>query len=442
MYDVIVAGAGPQGTLASFFCAQKGLKTLLLERGRVPGEKCTQAMEIGERRRTGEPPVTELFNEVIKEIPHLSSPFSQRFAKHYVDENNEVIYSYSFKVPQRQRKLYSFNISDLVKGFADKAVEAGVELRTSTATVDLLWKNQKVSGIITDRGEEIPAHITIAADGFISTLARKAGLVNQRSLNEVVYGYSETFVMQKKEWENTLDGTRHTFLGPTVAPRSSPIVTHPSWNEDTYYIQICVLSLLPQLRHNPKWYMENLKRVKTVKTLLKPAQGFPDKPLQTSATTFTPTRPLKKMYTDGLLVIGDAAGIPGVTAPASFYAAELTAMAIKTGDCTETMLKNYQKRFEESRHGKLIRRKAIAGRVAGRARMDLPADKKVRNMYLSGYNFKPFIRYPRSCEAAIKLLSWYHAYRPIIHEQTSEFLEWLKKNWESYEKNRTFTTEQ
>jgi flavin-dependent dehydrogenase len=398
-------------------------------------------MEISERPRTGEAPVTEFFRAVINEIPHFPSPFGGRFAKHYVDENNEVVYSYAFKVPRRKRTLYGFNISEFVQKASEKAVEAGVELRTATAAIDLLWKNRQVGGVLTDNGEEIPAHITIAADGFISTLARKAGLVKKRSLNEIVYGYSETFPMKKDEWEKTFYGTRHTFLGPTVAPRSSPIITHPSKQKNTYYVQVCVLALLPHLRHNPKWYMQNLKQLRIVTALLDAAQGFPDRPLQTSATTFTPTQTLKKMYTNGLLVIGDAAGIPGVTAPAALYAAELAARAIKTRNYSETMLREYQQRFEESRHGELIRRKGIAGRVAGRARIDLPADKRVNNMYLSGYNFKPFIRFPRACEAAIKLLSWYHAYRPIIQEQTSDFLEWLRKNWKSYEETRSFTTE-
>jgi flavin-dependent dehydrogenase len=38
-YDVVVAGAGPAGSVAAKLCADKGLKTLILEMGREPGEK-------------------------------------------------------------------------------------------------------------------------------------------------------------------------------------------------------------------------------------------------------------------------------------------------------------------------------------------------------------------------------------------------------------------
>lgn len=38
-YDLIVVGAGPGGSTAAKFAAEKGLKVLLLERARTPGEK-------------------------------------------------------------------------------------------------------------------------------------------------------------------------------------------------------------------------------------------------------------------------------------------------------------------------------------------------------------------------------------------------------------------
>ena len=38
-YDVIVVGGGPGGAIAGKIAAENGLKTIVFERGRVPGEK-------------------------------------------------------------------------------------------------------------------------------------------------------------------------------------------------------------------------------------------------------------------------------------------------------------------------------------------------------------------------------------------------------------------
>ena len=38
-YDVIVVGAGPGGSTAARFCAQAGLKTLLIEKEKMPRYK-------------------------------------------------------------------------------------------------------------------------------------------------------------------------------------------------------------------------------------------------------------------------------------------------------------------------------------------------------------------------------------------------------------------
>jgi len=52
MYDVIVAGAGPAGSTAARLCAEHGLRTLLLEKERIPREKpCARGRRAPRRRR-------------------------------------------------------------------------------------------------------------------------------------------------------------------------------------------------------------------------------------------------------------------------------------------------------------------------------------------------------------------------------------------------------
>ena len=54
MYDVIVAGAGPAGSTAARLCAEHGLRTLLLEKERIPREKpCAGGLSIAASRELG-----------------------------------------------------------------------------------------------------------------------------------------------------------------------------------------------------------------------------------------------------------------------------------------------------------------------------------------------------------------------------------------------------
>ena len=47
-YDIIIIGAGPGGAVAAKRCAEYGLKTLLLEKKKIPRDKCCSGMVMGE----------------------------------------------------------------------------------------------------------------------------------------------------------------------------------------------------------------------------------------------------------------------------------------------------------------------------------------------------------------------------------------------------------
>ncbi len=45
IYDVIIVGAGSNGSTAAYFLAKEGFKVLILEAGNTPGDKCHGATE-------------------------------------------------------------------------------------------------------------------------------------------------------------------------------------------------------------------------------------------------------------------------------------------------------------------------------------------------------------------------------------------------------------
>jgi flavin-dependent dehydrogenase len=62
MYDVVVVGAGPAGSTAAKCCAEKGLKTLIVEKRQLPRDKVCSGMIMG-------PVAHALLKEIFGELP-------------------------------------------------------------------------------------------------------------------------------------------------------------------------------------------------------------------------------------------------------------------------------------------------------------------------------------------------------------------------------------
>ena len=88
-YDVVIVGAGSNGLTAGYFIAKQGFKTLILERGRVAGEKCqgpTEFPALGQFK--SDPKLYDLMASVLKEVPYIKNE-SITFSEIY--NNNKII---------------------------------------------------------------------------------------------------------------------------------------------------------------------------------------------------------------------------------------------------------------------------------------------------------------------------------------------------------------
>src|SRR5665648_80506 len=65
MYEVVVVGAGPGGSTAAKRCAEHGLRTLVLEKKRLPRDKVCSGLLLGRLARNL---ITEEFGPVPEEI--------------------------------------------------------------------------------------------------------------------------------------------------------------------------------------------------------------------------------------------------------------------------------------------------------------------------------------------------------------------------------------
>ena len=160
MYDVVVVGAGPGGSVAAKRCAQHGLKTLLLERRRLPRDKVCSGMIMSHLAQTLiEKEFGQIPDEILTTPPYLSG-----LVLHLVGMGSRRI---EHKMPIAWRR-------DLDHWMNHKAQEAGVELWDGTSVTGIIEKGDGYVVILKVGKEEqsVKARYVIGADGATSLLRK------------------------------------------------------------------------------------------------------------------------------------------------------------------------------------------------------------------------------------------------------------------------------
>lgn len=353
-FDVIVVGAGPAGTTAAYVLAKAGAEVLLVERGSYPGAKNV----FGGILYT--PVLNRLIPNFWEEAP------IERYIKgiqiFLISEKNAVhigVESEEYNQPPYNNSFTVYR-SKFDSWYAQKAQDAGAMLITNTVVDDLLWDGNKVVGVKA-RGEEgdVYADVVILADGVNSLLAKKAGLRKELKPRQVSLGMKEVIELPREVIEERFHLSGHEGVELKYMAGDA---TKGIWGGGNIYTNLETLSLVTWLSVEPLTVsqyktpemMERFKEhpfvreyIKGGKTIEYQAHLAPD-----GGYDFTP-----KYYTNGLLVVGDAARFLNASihyegtnfAMASGESAAKTVIeAKKKGDYSERSLSYYQKLLNES----------------------------------------------------------------------------------------------
>ena len=151
-YDVIVVGAGPGGSAAALTLARKGVKVLLIERTKAPGEgnvsggvlygdftKGYGLMDLLPDFESEAPLERKVLSH---EVDILSAPDQRAgsYRRYRLDGNSILAKLGLFTVEIATGHNYTVTRSEFDPWFAQKAVAAGAELMVETT----------VSGLLTD----------------------------------------------------------------------------------------------------------------------------------------------------------------------------------------------------------------------------------------------------------------------------------------------------
>jgi electron transfer flavoprotein-quinone oxidoreductase len=347
-YDVLIVGGSFGGLAAGKEAAEKGLKTLIVERGREVGDKILSGCGI--------PPW------IFLEMPWLAEAPVQRWVgtgcNHHI-EGGDVHVSVTLAVPFTLPFIYC---KAFLTWMAEEAEKAGAELRTSTVSSSVIKEKGQVRGIITEDGTEIRSDVVIAADGMWSMTATKCGLRRKLQPDNILHLVAYDMVMpSKEELEEALGGSVfHVFWDPTreIFPEHFVYLGIFPYEKSFHLEGGTSLTYLGREGRNYDklyrsffelpWYRARFAKAKLRSRMWRPYPTFEG--LQGIL------RGHDRTYGNGIMVVGDAAGFMSTASSAGIpqallsgkMAAEVAAEAVSKGDASKDTLKQYEEKWRNS----------------------------------------------------------------------------------------------
>jgi len=329
-YDVVVAGAGPAGSTAAKYLAEKGIPVVLIDKAEFPREK---------------PCGGSLPTRVQKRFPYIK-PFIDSVSYGSITYSSSLRY----KLDLIREKPLLMNVlrKDFDYGLVNLAVKAGATFLGGKTIIDVSIKQNNAS-VLLDDGQTIETEAVIGCDGTRSVVADKTNL--SKKLETLCIALVQEQPLTPKQLDKYFTKKRlvHLFIKAQgiagygwIFPKKNcinigigefqsaiPKSKSKTSLKETYEAFIAVLKekgLLPK-----DFLVENLK------------------------SAILPIFPLENTYRDRVILCGDAAGfINPITGEGIYYAmvsgqiaATVIADGLKAKDLRKQFLSRYQVLWNE-----------------------------------------------------------------------------------------------
>lgn len=319
--DIVVVGGGPCGSYSAYTAAKLGAEVTVCEEHEEIGvpKHCSGHLNISSLKRLGlHIPRGVVENEIRGAVFH--SPSGKEFV-----------------LRRRAPVTYVVNRELFDKHLTDLAIKSGVQYRLKSRVKSLLFDSGSVTGVALERsGERLKANAVIDAEGCSSSLLKKTGLQGLKS-SMMVRGI-------QAEVDGVEGVTRdmvEMYLGRKVAPSFFAWII-PTKDASA---KVGLATITGDPRKFLRRFMEK-HPVASEKLKKSRVTGLSLHPIPLGG-------PLSKTYSNGFLVVGDAASqvkpttgggvIFGLTC--SRVAGEVAYEAVKNRDFSETFLSRYQSRW-------------------------------------------------------------------------------------------------
>src|SRR3989304_5175715 len=339
-FDAIIVGAGPGGCAAAYSLAKMGFNVLIVERGKYPGAKNVMGGRMYAHA------LNRLIPEFWKEAPVERMVTREKLtllcnkASVTIDFQDEELL-----VPPNSFTLLRAKFD---QWFANRAAEAGATLVSNIKVDDLLWKEKQVAGIVAGT-DKIEANMVIAADGAVSLISEKAGL-KRFEVKQFALGMKEIIELPEKTIEDRFnlsggEGAAQLFVGQCTKeiPGGGFVYTNRT------SLSVGIVVYIDRLIEKKIDSHEILREFNQNPAVAKLIEG--GKILEYSAHVI-PETSRSGLFTDGMLVVGDAGGLvvnSGITLrgmdmaiASGAAAAEAVKNAIEKNDFSKECLSYYE----------------------------------------------------------------------------------------------------
>jgi digeranylgeranylglycerophospholipid reductase len=333
-YDVVVVGGRIGGSVSSMIASQNDLDVLMIEKKQEIGipVQCAEGTMLSTFQTLDMKPSKKFVcNEVNGATAH--APNGRPINLETLPLGNFMDNS-EFKGYILDRKVFD-------KHLAIESAKAGTDIMMKTTVKDLIIEKGQICGVVAKhlgKTMEIKADIVIAADGVESKMSRLAGLQNHWKPQDV--GSCAQFEMVGLD----IDPQRlYFYFGREIAP-GGYLWIFPK-GEDTVNIGVGV-------RNSQKTAYHYLKKF---------TQRFDATPVELNIGGVPISGPAPQTYTDGFMVVGDAAGqvdpMTGggihLTAFCAKVAGQVASDAVEGEDFSSSMLSKYDYLWREKYGEKL-----------------------------------------------------------------------------------------
>ncbi len=318
-YDVVVVGGRVGGSTASLFASRSDVDVLMIEKRQEIGTpvQCAEGVTYGTFDTLEMEPSERYIRARIKGA-HIHAPNGRRISYEGGIAEGMVL----------DRKIFD-------KQLAVESAKAGTDIMLKTTVKDLIIKDHKVCGVVAQhlgKTFEVHADVVIAADGVESNIARMAGINNVRTPQQICSCAQYEMVGMDVDPEYL-----EFYFGEKIAP-GGYLWIFPK-GDGVANVGLGIRSTT----ETPINYLN--KYISTLEAT----------PVELNIGGVPISGPIDKTYTDGLIVVGDAAGhvdpITGggihITISCARTAGEVAAEAVKKEDSSSSFLKKYHETWRE-----------------------------------------------------------------------------------------------